>query len=55
MYVTKLVGAMFVLVVILDLMAAIGFSGTFAGLILISLIVAIIGLLLVISRQPQNR
>lgn len=55
MYVTKLVGVMFALVVVLDLMAAIGFSGTFAGLILFSLIVGIIGLLLVISRQPQNR
>lgn len=55
MHVTKLVGIMFVLIFILDLLAAIGVSGTFAGLILTSLVIGIFVILLMISRQPQNR
>lgn len=55
MYVTKLVGVMFVLIFVLDLMAAIGVSGTFAGLIITGVVIGILGILLVISRQPQNR
>lgn len=55
MHVTKLVGIMFLLIFLLDLLAAIGVSGTFAGLILTSLVIAIFVILLIISRQPQNR
>ena len=55
MHVTKLVGIMFVLIFFLDLIAAIGVSGTFAGLILTSLIIGIVSILILISRQPQNR
>lgn len=55
MYVTKLVGVMFVLIFVLDLMAAIGVSGTFAALTITGLVVGILVLLLIISRQPQNR
>jgi cationic amino acid transporter 14 len=39
----------------MDLMLAIGFSGTFTGLIFSFLFLSIIFILLVISRQPQNR
>lgn len=55
MHVTKLVGVMFILIFLLDLLAAIGVSGTFAGLILTSLVIGIFVILLIISRQPQNR
>lgn len=55
MHVTKLVGIMFVLIFVLDLLAAIGVTGTFAGLILTSLVIGIFVILLLISRQPQNR
>lgn len=55
MHVTKLVGVMFLLIFLLDLLAAIGVSGTFAGLILTSLVIGIFVILLIISRQPQNR
>lgn len=55
MHVTKLVGIMFVLIFFLDLLAAIGIGGTFAGLILTSLVIGIFVILLLISRQPQNR
>lgn len=55
MHVTKLVGIMFLLIFLLDLLAAIGVSGTFAGLILTSLVIGIFVILLIISRQPQNR
>lgn len=55
MYVTKLVGAMFVLVFFLDLFAAIGWYGAFAIFIYLVLFIAIVVLLLIISRQPQNR
>ncbi|KAJ6634734.1 putative cationic amino acid transporter, partial [Pseudolycoriella hygida] len=55
MHVTKLVGVMFLLIFLLDLLAAIGVGGTFAGLILTSLVIGIFVILLIISRQPQNR
>lgn len=55
MHVTKLVGVMYLLIFLLDLLAAIGVSGTFAGLILTSLVIGIFVILLIISRQPQNR
>lgn len=55
MHVTKLVGVMYVFIFFLDLIAAIGFTGTFAGLLITSLVIGIIVILLVISRQPQNR
>lgn len=55
MYVTKLVGIMFGLIFLLDIGVAIGWSGSFAIFIYILLIFGIFGLLLVISRQPQNR
>lgn len=55
MYVTKLVGMMFVCIFILDLIAAVGVGGTGAGLVVFILIVAILAILLVVSRQPQNR
>lgn len=53
MYVTKLVGVMYVLIFFLDLIAAIGLSGT--GLVITGLVIGIIVILLIISRQPQNR
>lgn len=52
---TKLVGIMFVLIFFMDLLAAASYSGTFAGLVFTVLIVGIIVILLIISRQPQNR
>lgn len=55
MYVTKLVGGMYVLIFFLDLIAAIGFTGTFAGLLITGFVIGIIVILLIISRQPQNR
>lgn len=55
MYVTKLVGLMYVFIFFLDLFAAIGFTGTFAVLVILCLIIGIIVILLIISRQPQNR
>ncbi|XP_030378712.1 probable cationic amino acid transporter [Scaptodrosophila lebanonensis] len=55
MYVTKLVGIMFGLIFFLDLFAAIGWSGGFAAFIYIILFIAIFVILLIISRQPQNR
>ncbi|XP_055382082.1 probable cationic amino acid transporter [Condylostylus longicornis] len=55
MYVTKLVGCMYVLVFSLDLFAAIGWTGKLAGLIFTILVIGIIVILLIISRQPQNR
>lgn len=54
-FVTKLVGLMYICIFFMDLMLAIGFSGSFFGLIFIFLIVSIVFILLVISRQPQNR
>lgn len=55
MHVTKLVGIMFVMVFFLDLLAAVGYTGTLSGFIYTILIVGIIAILLIISRQPQNR
>ncbi|XP_055306357.1 probable cationic amino acid transporter isoform X2 [Sitodiplosis mosellana] len=55
MHVTKLVGIMFILIFFLDLLAACSYSGAFAGIIFTGLAFGIIGILLVISRQPQNR
>lgn len=55
MHVTKLVGIMFVLIFFMDLLAACSYSGAFAGFIFTALAVGIIAILLIISRQPQNR
>lgn len=55
MFVTKLVGLMYICIFFLDLLLAIGFSGSFFALIFTFLILSIIFILLVISRQPQNR
>ncbi|KAI8034785.1 hypothetical protein M5D96_012449 [Drosophila gunungcola] len=55
MYVTKLVGIMFGLIFFLDLFAAIGWSGGFAAFIYFILFIGILVILLIISRQPQNR
>ncbi|GAB0088066.1 high affinity cationic amino acid transporter 1 [Sergentomyia squamirostris] len=55
MYVTKMVGIMYGLIFFLDLFTAIGWSGTFAGLVITCLVIGIIVILLIISRQPQNR
>jgi len=55
MFVTKLVGLMYICIFFLDLLLAIGFSGSFFGLFFVFLILSIIFILLVISRQPQNR
>ncbi|KAI8122878.1 putative cationic amino acid transporter [Lucilia cuprina] len=55
MYVTKLVGIMFGLIFFLDLFAAIGWSGGFAAFIYFILFIGIFVILLIISRQPQNR
>lgn len=55
MFVTKLVGIMFVLVFFMDLFAAVGWCGAFAVFIYVVLFIAIVVLLLIISRQPQNR
>ncbi|XP_064538756.1 high affinity cationic amino acid transporter 1 isoform X1 [Drosophila montana] len=55
MYVTKLVGIMFGLIFFLDLFAAIGWSGGLAIFIYIILFIGIFVILLIISRQPQNR
>jgi solute carrier family 7 (cationic amino acid transporter), member 14 len=55
MFVTKLVGLMYICIFIMDLMLAIGFSGSFFTLIFIFLIMSLIFILLAISRQPSNR
>lgn len=55
MFVTKLVGLMYICIFFMDVMLAVGFSGSFFGLIFTFLVVSIIFILLVISRQPQNR
>jgi len=55
MYVTKLVGIMFGLIFFLDLFAAIGWSGGLAAFIYFILFIGIFVILLIISRQPQNR
>lgn len=55
MFVTKLVGLMYGLIFTMDLMLAIGFSGSFFSLIFIFLVLSILFILLVISRQPSNK
>lgn len=55
MHVTKLVGIMFGLIFFMDLLAAVGYTGTLSGFVYTILIVGIIVILLIISRQPQNR
>lgn len=55
MYVTKLVGIMFGLIFLLDVGVAIGWSSGFAIFIYVILLLSILVLLLIISRQPQNR
>ncbi|XP_037930697.1 probable cationic amino acid transporter [Teleopsis dalmanni] len=55
MYVTKLVGIMFSLIFLLDLFAAIGWSGGLAATFYFLIIIGIFVILLIISRQPQNR
>ncbi|XP_026479827.1 cationic amino acid transporter 3 [Ctenocephalides felis] len=54
MYVVKLVGIMFGLIFIMDLTAAAG-SGTFAITVITLTSFAIIAILILISKQPQNR
>lgn len=54
-FVTKLVGLMYICIFFMDLMLAIGFSGSFFSLIFIFLVMSILFILLVISRQPSNR
>ncbi|XP_052866671.1 probable cationic amino acid transporter [Anopheles cruzii] len=55
MYVTKLVGLMYVCIFLLDLFMAIGLSGAFYSLVYTALVLGIFGILVTISRQPQNR
>uniref|UniRef100_A0A182TR56 Cationic amino acid transporter C-terminal domain-containing protein n=1 Tax=Anopheles melas TaxID=34690 RepID=A0A182TR56_9DIPT len=55
MFVTKLVGLMYVCIFLLDLFMAIGLTGAFYSLAYTVLVFSIIWILLVISRQPQNR
>lgn len=55
LHVTKLVGVMFGLIFFLDLLAAISYSGIFSGFIFTVLPIGIIVILMIISRQPQNR
>lgn len=55
MYVTKMVGVMFFLITILDILATLNISGTIIALLLTTLVISILLILLIISRQPQNR
>lgn len=55
MHVTKLVGIMFILIFFMDLLAAVSYTGAFSGFIFTALVFGIITILLIISRQPQNR
>ncbi|XP_039448898.1 cationic amino acid transporter 2 isoform X1 [Culex pipiens pallens] len=55
MFVTKLVGLMYALIFFLDLFMAIGITGPFFTLVYTALVLGILFVLLVISRQPQNR
>ncbi|XP_055605639.1 probable cationic amino acid transporter [Uranotaenia lowii] len=55
MFVTKMVGLMYACIFFLDLFMAIGITGTFFSLIYTALVFGIFAILLVISRQPQNR
>ncbi|XP_062556330.1 cationic amino acid transporter 3 [Armigeres subalbatus] len=55
MFVTKMVGLMYACIFFLDLFMAIGITGTFFSLVYTALVLGIFCILLVISRQPQNR
>uniref|UniRef100_A0A2A4JIX6 Cationic amino acid transporter C-terminal domain-containing protein n=1 Tax=Heliothis virescens TaxID=7102 RepID=A0A2A4JIX6_HELVI len=57
MFVIKSVGIMYLLIIIFDLFAAYGSPGTstFTNVSMILLMLAIFGILLIISRKPQNR
>ncbi|XP_011643251.1 cationic amino acid transporter 2 isoform X2 [Pogonomyrmex barbatus] len=56
-YVMKLVGILYLLILIFDLIIVCGMGnmGTFTTILLFLFLFAIIGVLLVISRKPQNR
>ncbi|XP_016911217.1 cationic amino acid transporter 3 isoform X2 [Apis cerana] len=56
-YVMKLVGILYLLIVIFDLIVVCGMGhmGTFTTLLMFAFLFAIIGILLAISRKPQNR
>ncbi|XP_033223446.1 probable cationic amino acid transporter [Belonocnema kinseyi] len=56
-YVMKLVGILYLLILIFDLIIVCGMGnmGTFTTLLMFAFLFGIIGILLVISRKPQNR
>ncbi|KAK1123422.1 hypothetical protein K0M31_008130 [Melipona bicolor] len=56
-YVMKLVGVLYLLIVIFDLIIVCGMGnmGTFTTIMMFAFLFAIIGVLLAISRKPQNR
>lgn len=56
-YVMKMVGVLYLLILIFDLIIAFGMGdmGTFSTMITFGFLFAIIGVLLAISRKPQNR
>ncbi|XP_026759003.1 probable cationic amino acid transporter [Galleria mellonella] len=57
MFVIKSVGVMYVLIIVFDIFAAYGNPGnsTFTTVVMMFLLIGIIGILLLISRKPQNR
>lgn len=55
MFVTKMVGLMYVCIFFLDLFMAIGLSSALMSLIYTALVIGIFIILMIISRQPQNR
>ncbi|KAM3968397.1 solute carrier family 7 member 14 [Aphomia sociella] len=57
MFVIKSVGLMYVLIIIFDIFAAYGNPGTstFTTVVMALLLIGILGILLLISRKPQNR
>lgn len=57
MYVIKAVGILYILIIIFDIIAAYGnpYESTFASVVMLILLIAIISILLAISRKPQNR
>lgn len=55
MFVTKMVGLMYACIFFLDLFMAIGITGTFFSLVYTALVLGILCILFIISRQPQNR
>ncbi|XP_045458435.1 probable cationic amino acid transporter, partial [Melitaea cinxia] len=57
MFVIKAVGILYILIIIFDIFAAYGHPGesTFTAIVMIILIIVIFGILLLISRKPQNR